>query len=101
MENIDLESEIPSSFHIDNIVRDSQPSLRGMSEIETVTPIDSRAMILGENGTRKEGIYKAVIALSRSIAGRTDLRGLISGVAESLRPIARFDHVGLILHDPN
>ena len=42
-----------------------------------------------------------MIALSRSIAGRTDLRSLLSGVTESLRRIVSFDHVGLILHDPN
>jgi formate hydrogenlyase transcriptional activator len=45
-------------------------------------------------------IYRAVVELSRSIAGRTDLRSLLAGVAESLRPIVRFDHLGLILHDP-
>ena len=42
-----------------------------------------------------------MIALSRSIAGRTDLRSLLAGVAESLRRIVSFDHIGLILHDPN
>ena len=31
-------------------------------------------------------INEAVIALSRSIAGRADLSSLLSGVAESLRP---------------
>ena len=41
------------------------------------------------------------MALSRSIAGRTDLDALVSGVATSLRRIVRFDHVGLVLHDPN
>ena len=46
-------------------------------------------------------IYEAVVALSHSIAGRTDLRSLLSGVAESLGRIVRFDHLGLILHDPN
>ncbi len=46
-------------------------------------------------------IYEAVVALSRSIAGRTDLRSLLSGVAESLRRIVRFTHVGMSLHDPN
>ena len=45
-------------------------------------------------------IYEAVLALSRSIAGRTDLEALLSGVRESLRRIVRFDHLGLILHDP-
>ena len=46
-------------------------------------------------------IYEAVVALSRSIAGRTDLRSLLAGVADSLRRIVRFDHIGLVLHDPN
>jgi len=46
-------------------------------------------------------IYSAVVALSRAIAGRTDLRSLLSGVAEALRRIVTFDHLGVILHDPN
>jgi GAF domain-containing protein len=46
-------------------------------------------------------IYEAVVALSRSIAGRTDLRSLLSGVGESLRRIVRFNHLGMSLHDPN
>jgi formate hydrogenlyase transcriptional activator len=46
-------------------------------------------------------IYEAVVALSRSIAGRTDLPSLLAGVAESLRRVVRFDHVGMILHDSN
>jgi formate hydrogenlyase transcriptional activator len=46
-------------------------------------------------------ICEAVVALSRSIAGRTDLRSLLSGVAESLGRLVSFDHVGLSLHDPN
>ena len=44
-------------------------------------------------------IYEAVLALSRSIAGRTDLDALLSGVAECLGRIVRYDHVGLVLHD--
>ena len=46
-------------------------------------------------------IYEAVVALSRSLAGRTDLRSLLAGVAESLRRIVGFDHIALILYDPN
>ena len=42
-----------------------------------------------------------VLSLSRSIAGRTDLEALLSGVRESLRRIVSFDHLGLILHDPD
>ena len=45
-------------------------------------------------------IYEAVVALSRSIAGRSDLGSLLSGVAESLRRIVGFDMSGLTLHDP-
>jgi formate hydrogenlyase transcriptional activator len=45
-------------------------------------------------------IYEAVVALSRSIAGRGDLGSLLSGVGESLRRIVRFDYVGVMLHDP-
>jgi len=46
-------------------------------------------------------IYEAVVALSRSLAGRTDLRSLLAGVADALRRIVGFDHIGLILHDPH
>ena len=44
-------------------------------------------------------IYEAVLSLARSIAGRTDLEALLSGVRESLRRIVSFDHLGLILYD--
>src|SRR5271157_5099103 len=46
-------------------------------------------------------IYEAVVGLSRSLAGRTDLRSLLTGVSDSLRRIVGFDHIGLALHDPN
>src|ERR1051325_5447888 len=57
--------------------------------------------MIGAVGASSTNIYEAVVALSRSIAGRTDLRSLLAGAAESLRRIVRFDHLGLILHDPN
>ena len=57
--------------------------------------------MIGPVGASSTDIYEAVIALSRSIAGHTDLRSLLSGVAESLRRIVTFDHLGLILHDLN
>jgi formate hydrogenlyase transcriptional activator len=41
------------------------------------------------------------MALSRSIAGCTDLRSLLAGAAKSLRQIVGFDHAALILHDAN
>ena len=57
--------------------------------------------MIGAAAASSTDIYRAVIDLSRSIAGRTDLRSLLSGVADSLRPIVSFDHLGLILHEPN
>jgi formate hydrogenlyase transcriptional activator len=45
-------------------------------------------------------IYEAVVALSRSIAGRSDIESLLTGVGESLRRIVQFDQLGLTLHDP-
>src|SRR5271165_3639506 len=57
--------------------------------------------MIGAVAASSTDIYEAVVELSRSIAGRTDLRSLLSGVAESLRRIVRFDHLGLILHDAN
>jgi formate hydrogenlyase transcriptional activator len=50
--------------------------------------------------TSSTEIYEAVVALSRSIAGRRDLEGLLSGVAEALRGIVGFDYVGMTLQDP-
>jgi hypothetical protein len=51
-------------------------------------------------GTCSTDIYEAVVSVTRSIGGRTDLRSLLSGVAEALGRIVTFDHLGLVLHDP-
>jgi formate hydrogenlyase transcriptional activator len=51
-------------------------------------------------GASSTEIYEAVVALSRSIAGRSDLESLLSGVGESLRRIVGFDYLGVTLHDP-
>jgi formate hydrogenlyase transcriptional activator len=45
-------------------------------------------------------IFEAVVALSRSIAGRSDLESLLSGVGDALRRIVGFEYIGLSLHDP-
>ncbi|PWT97655.1 MAG: Fis family transcriptional regulator, partial [Terriglobia bacterium] len=55
--------------------------------------------MIGALGASSTEIYEAVVALSHSIAGRTDLKSLLSGVAESLGRIVRFEHVGVTLHD--
>jgi formate hydrogenlyase transcriptional activator len=50
-------------------------------------------------GASPSDIYEAVLALSRSIAGRNDLSSLLCGVAESLQRIVAFDFAALILRD--
>jgi GAF domain-containing protein len=57
--------------------------------------------MIGTMAASANEIYEAVLSLSRSIAGRTDLEALLSGVRESLRRIVSFDHLGLILYDPD
>ncbi len=101
MNNVDLESENRSELQFDGIAAETELRRRVTTEAETVAPMDSTALIRGANGAGKEALYKAVIALSRSIAGRTDLRSLLSGVAESVRGIVSFDHIAMILHDAN
>src|ERR1700724_3179577 len=101
MNNFDLQSENRKDLHFQDLTGGSVAAWPAVKEIEIVTAAGSQTLISGENGARRDALYKAVMALSRSIAGRTDLTSLIAGVADSLRPIVSFDHIGLILHDPN
>jgi len=101
MENVDLESENRNKLHFADGAGGSAALERVVNHIATVAPTDSIIRISGENGSRRDALYQAVMALSRSIAGRTDLRSLLAGAAESLRRIVSFDHVALILHDAN
>ena len=101
MENVNLESENRSELRFEDVPGGSEAVRRSLEEIETVPPMDSILRIRGENGYRRDALYRAVMALSRSIAGCTDLRSLLAGAAESLRQIVSFDHLALILHDSN
>ncbi len=101
MESADLESHNGSELRFDNVCGSSEAVRRVVNDIKAVPPADSILRISGENGARRDAFYRAVMALSRSIAGCTDLRSLLAGAAESLRQIVSFDHVGLILHDSN
>src|SRR4051794_27344040 len=105
MENVQLESQFGSDLGVNDIA--TEAPLRLIPNAGALVPAHFNNLMHAENGgatdgfSRKHEIYEAVVSLSRSIAGRTDLRSLLSGVAESLRQIVTFDHVALILHDPN
>ena len=60
----------------------------------------AESVMIEPMGATSSQIYEAVLALSKSIAGRTGLDALVAGVADSLRRIVSFDHLALILHDP-
>jgi formate hydrogenlyase transcriptional activator len=51
-------------------------------------------------GASSSQIYEAILALSRSIVGHSDLESLLAGVAKSLRQVVDFEYVALILHEP-
>jgi len=63
-ENVYLESEIRSELHFDEIVGKSKALQRVLAEIETVAPTDSTVLIVGETGTGKELIARALHNLS-------------------------------------
>jgi formate hydrogenlyase transcriptional activator len=60
-----------------------------------------KSNMTGALASSANDLYGAVLALSRSIAGRHDLQDLVAGVAESVQRIVTFDHLALVLHDPN
>jgi formate hydrogenlyase transcriptional activator len=64
-EKLYLEEEIRSEMHFDQIVGDS-PALRQVLElVQTVAPSDSTVLLLGETGTGKELIARAIHDHSR------------------------------------
>jgi len=64
-EKLYLEDEIRSQLNFDEIVGNSQALRRVLSQVETVAPTGSAVLILGETGTGKELIARAIHNLSR------------------------------------
>lgn len=60
-----LEDELKTEFNFEEIIGHSKPIRRVLKQIETVAPTDSTVLILGETGTGKELIARAVHNLSR------------------------------------
>jgi transcriptional regulator with GAF, ATPase, and Fis domain len=59
-----LEEELRTENSFDEIVGESKPLKRVLKQIETVAPTDSTVLILGETGTGKELLARAVHDLS-------------------------------------
>jgi formate hydrogenlyase transcriptional activator len=64
-EKLYLEDEIRSEMNFEEIVGASSELRRVLQQVETVAPTDSAVLILGETGTGKELIARAIHNLSR------------------------------------
>jgi formate hydrogenlyase transcriptional activator len=63
-EKLYLEEEIRSAFNFEEIVGDSPAIRRALAQVELVAPAGTTVLILGETGTGKEVIARAVHNLS-------------------------------------
>jgi formate hydrogenlyase transcriptional activator len=64
-EKLYLEDEIRTEMNFDEIIGNSPALRRVLQQVETVAPTDSAVLILGETGTGKELIARAIHNLSR------------------------------------
>ena|SRR6266568_3012679 len=64
-EKLYLEGEIRSEFNFEEIVGDSPTLRRVLQQVEIVAPSDSTVLILGETGTGKELVARAIHNRSR------------------------------------
>jgi formate hydrogenlyase transcriptional activator len=72
-ENIYLEEEIRGAQHFGEIVGESRALKRILSQVSTVAPTDSTVLLLGETGTGKELIARAI-----HVAGERRTRPLVT-----------------------
>jgi formate hydrogenlyase transcriptional activator len=64
-EKLYLEEEIRTEYNFEEIIGESTALKRILKQVETVAPTDSTVLILGETGTGKELIARAIHSLSR------------------------------------
>ena len=63
-EKLYLEDEIRTEYNFEEIIGESKALKRILNQVETVAPTDSTVLILGETGTGKELIARAIHNLS-------------------------------------
>ncbi len=85
-EKVYLEDEIRSAWQSEDIVGESAALRRVMAQVETVAPTDSTVLLLGETGTGKELVARALHDLSprksRTLV-RVNCAAIPSGLLES------------------
>jgi formate hydrogenlyase transcriptional activator len=63
-EKLYLEDEIRTEFNFEEIVGESMPLHRVLAQVKTVAPTDSTVLVLGETGTGKELVARAIHRMS-------------------------------------
>ncbi len=63
-EKLYLEEELRTAYNFDEIIGESPGLKRVLKQVETVAPTDATALILGETGTGKELVARAIHYLS-------------------------------------
>jgi len=90
-ENLALREEIDHSSMFEEIVGSSQALRRVLSQVAKVAPSDSTVLILGETGTGKELIARAIHKRSRR-STRAFVRVNCAAIPPSLIPSELFGH---------
>ncbi len=85
-EKLYLEEEIRTEHNFEEVIGESAALKRPLSQVETVAPTDSTVLILGETGTGKEMIARAIHDLSRRREGtfvKINCAAIPTGLLES------------------
>jgi formate hydrogenlyase transcriptional activator len=90
-ENLVLREEIDRSSMFEEIVGSSKPMRQVVKQVEKVAPSDATVLILGETGTGKELVARALHRRSKR-AGRTFVRVNCAAIPQSLIASELFGH---------
>ena len=90
-ENASLRSRANETFHLEQIVGESQKMRELRKLIQTVAPTDARVLILGESGTGKELVAGALHSLSQRHASNY-VRINCAAIPETLLESELFGH---------
>jgi formate hydrogenlyase transcriptional activator len=85
-EKLYLEEEIRTEHNFEEVIGESAALKRALSQAETVAPTDSTVLVLGETGTGKEVIARAIHDLSRRRDGtfvKINCAAIPTGLLES------------------
>jgi formate hydrogenlyase transcriptional activator len=85
-EKLYLEEEIRTEHNFEEVIGESAALKRALSQVETVAPTDSTVLVLGETGTGKEVLARAIHDLSRRRGGtfvKINCAAIPTGLLES------------------